>query len=121
MNTTLKAGTNQWHGSVFDFWRNRIFDANARQNNAAGSARGFRNQHQYGGVIGGPIRKNKDFVFFSFEGWQERTPFPVVSTLPPVAMRDGQNFTQFGVRIFDPATSRLCSAAQPCVVQGVNG
>jgi hypothetical protein len=121
VNTTLKSGTNQWHGSVFDFWRNRILDANARQNNAAGSPRGFRNQHQYGGIIGGPIRKNRDFVFFSFEGWQERTPFPVVSTLPPFAMRDGQNFTQFGVSVFDPLTSRFCTAQAPCLVQGVNG
>ena len=121
VNTTLKAGTNDWHGSLFDFWRNRIFDANARQHNAAGSPRGFRNQHQYGGIIGGPIRRNRDFFFFSFEGWQERTPFPVVSTTVPSAMRDGQNFTPFGVRIFDPLTSRLCDAAQPCPVQGVNG
>ncbi|MBM3727450.1 MAG: hypothetical protein FJW40_18760 [Acidobacteria bacterium] len=121
VNTTLKAGTNDWHGSLFDFWRNRILDANARQNNAAGSQRGYRNQHQYGGIIGGPIRKNRDFVFFSFEGWQERTPFPVVSTVPPAAMRDGQRFTDFGVRVFDPLTSRLCTAERPCPIQGVNG
>lgn len=38
VNTTLKSGTNEWHGSLFDFWRNRIFDANARQNNAAGAS-----------------------------------------------------------------------------------
>ena len=36
VNTTLKAGTNEWHGSLFEFWRNRILDANATQNNAAG-------------------------------------------------------------------------------------
>ena len=121
VNTTLKAGTNDWHGSVFDFWRNRILDANARQNNAAGTPRGFRNQHQYGGIIGGPIRKNKDFIFASFEGWQERTPFPVVSTTIPGDLRGGQNFTRYGVRIFDPLTSRLCSDSAPCLVQGVNG
>ena len=120
VNTTLKAGANAVHGSLFDFWRNRIFDANTRQNNAGGARRGFRNQHQYGGVIGGAIRKNKDFYFVSFEGWQERTPFPVVSTTVPGAMKQG-DFTQFGVRIFDPLTSRLCDAQSPCPVQGVNG
>jgi hypothetical protein len=119
VNTTLKAGSNDWHGSLFDFWRNRILDANARQNNAAGSPRGFRNQHQYGGIIGGPIRKNRDFIFLSFEGWQERTPFPVVSTVPPSAMRSGQNFSQFGVRVYDPLTSRFCTAELNCITGGV--
>ena len=120
VNTTLKAGANDIHGSLFDFWRNRIFDANTRQNNAGGARRGFRNQHQYGGIIGGAIRKNKDFYFASFEGWQERTPFPVVSTTVPGAMKGG-DFSTFGVRIYDPMTSRLCDAARPCPVLGVNG
>lgn len=119
VNTTLKAGTNSWHGSLFDFWRNRILDANTRQNNAGGSPRGFRNQHQYGAIIGGPVRKNKDFVFFSFEGWQERTPFPVVATVPPRLIRDGQHFADFNVRIYDPMTSRPCTAQLNCISGGV--
>jgi hypothetical protein len=117
VNTTLKSGTNDIHGSVFEFWRNRILDANARQNNAAGSPRGFRNQHQFGGIVGGPIRKNKDFYFFSFEGWQERTPFPVVSSVPPAALRNGENFSLYGIRVYDPATSRPCDAS--CITGGV--
>jgi len=119
VNTTLKAGTNEWHGSLFEFWRNRILDANARQNNAAGQARGFRNQHQYGGIVGGPIRRNKDFVFFSFEGWQERTPFPVVSSIPPSLIREGQNFSALGIRVYDPFTSQTCTAALNCITGGV--
>jgi hypothetical protein len=115
VSTTLRAGTNDWHGSLFDFWRNRILDANTRQNNAAGAKRGFRNQHQYGGIIGGPIRKDKDFVFFSFEGWQERTPFPSVTSVPPNEIRNGdfsslrpQGFNT-PIRIFDPLTAQPCS------------
>jgi hypothetical protein len=125
VNTTLRSGTNDWHGSVFDFWRNRVLDANTRQNNAAGQPRGFRNQHQYGGIIGGPVRKNKDFVFFSFEGWQERTPFPSVATVPPVEIRGGNyNFIPAGqtapIRVYDPQTSRDC--IQPganCITGGI--
>ncbi len=125
VNTTLKSGTNGWHGSVFDFWRNRILDANTRQNNAAGAARGFRNQHQYGGVVGGPIRRDKDFVFFSFEGWQERTPFPSVTTVPPVEIRGGNfNFVPGGqpgpIQVFDPLTTVNCT--QPgvsCISGGI--
>ena len=119
VNTTLKAGTNEWHGSLFEFWRNRILDANATQNNAAGQKRGFRNQHQFGGIVGGPIRKNKDFVFFSFEGWKELTPFTVVSSIPPSILREGQNFTTLGIRVYDPLTSQFCTASLNCITGGV--
>src|SRR5574340_547732 len=94
VSTTLRSGTNDWHGTVFDFWRNRILDANTRQNNALGTGRGFRNQHQFGGTVGGPIRKDKDFVFFSFEGWRERVPFPSNVSVPPMEIRDG-DFSSF--------------------------
>ncbi|MGH9719174.1 MAG: TonB-dependent receptor domain-containing protein [Bryobacteraceae bacterium] len=116
VSTTLRSGTNDWHGSVFDFWRNRVLDANTRQNNASGAKRGFRNQHQYGGIAGGPIRKDRDFVFFSFEGWQERTPFPSVTSVPPVEVRGGNfNLTPAGsnapMRVYDPLTAVACTEA----------
>ncbi len=127
VSTTLRSGTNQWHGSVFDFWRNRILDANTRQNNAGGQKRGFRNQHQYGGVVGGPIRKDKDFIFFSFEGWQERTPFPTVTTVPPMEVRGGNfNFIPAGERapimVFDQLTSVPCTTpGVTCISGGIYG
>jgi hypothetical protein len=114
ISTTLKSGTNAWHGTMFDFWRNRILDANTRQNNALGTGRGFRNQHQYGGTVGGAIRKNKDFVFFSFEGWRERVPFPSNVSVPPTEIRGG-NFSTFvpagqggTIKVYDPLTSASC-------------
>src|SRR5262249_20515245 len=55
-----------------------------------------------------PIRKDKDFIFFSFEGWREVVPFPVVSNTPPLDLRNGQNFSKYGVKIYDPLTTRLC-------------
>lgn len=125
VNTTLKSGTNEWHGSVFNFWRNRILDANTRQNNASNQARGFRNQHQYGGVIGGPVRKDRDFVFFSFEGWQERVPFPSVATVPPPAIRGGDfsRYVPLGqpgvIRVYDPLTSTPCGGGVSCISGGV--
>ncbi len=119
VSTQLKSGTNEWHGSVFDFWRNRVLDANTRQNNASGQKRGFRNQHQYGGQIGGAIRKDKDFVMFSFEGWQERVPFPSVATVPPMEIRQGNfNFVPTGqtspIRVYDPNTSVACGGSVSC-------
>ncbi len=120
VNTTLKSGSNEWHGTLFDFWRNRILDANTRQNNALGVGRGFRNQHQFGGTVGGPIRKDNDFVFFSFEGWREVTPFPSNVSVPPVEIRGGDfsGFVPAGqggtVKIYDPLT------AFPCTTAGAN-
>lgn len=115
VNVTLRSGSNDWHGTLFDFWRNRLLDANTRQNNALGVGRGFRNQHQFGGTVGGPIRKNKDFVFFSFEGWRERVPFPSNVSVPPTEIRGG-DFSAFvpagqtgAIRIYDPLTSFPCT------------
>ena len=111
VNTTLKSGTNDWHGNVFEYWRNRVLDANSFQNNISALPKGFHNQHQFGGVVGGPIRKDKDLVFFSFEGWQEVVPFPALQTVPPLDLRDGQHFTQYGYKIYDPLTRHPCNAA----------
>lgn len=63
VNTTIKSGTNQWHGDVFDYWRNSIFDANTLQNNAIGRGRGRHNQHQFGGVVGGRAHQNSQHWF----------------------------------------------------------
>jgi carboxypeptidase family protein/TonB-dependent receptor-like protein len=115
VSTTLKGGTNTWHGTLFDFWRNRVLDANTRQNNALGVGRGFRNQHQFGGTVGGPIRTDKDFVFFSFEGWRELVPFPSNVSVPPMEIRNGDfsSFVPQGqtgvIRIYDPLTSEACT------------
>ena len=106
VNTTIKSGTNQWHGDAFDYWRNSIMDANTIQNNAIGRGRGRHNQHQFGGVVGGPIRKNKDFIFGSFEGWREVVPFPTVSNTVPNFLRSGENFGQY--KIYDPMTTHPC-------------
>ena len=115
VNTTLRSGGNGWHGDVFEYWRNRVLDANNFQNNTQGLKKGYHNQHQFGGVVGGPVRKDKDFVFGSFEGWQEVVPFPALSSTPPVILRDGQHFSDLGYKIFDPLTTHVCNAAtEPC-------
>ncbi|HWB98504.1 MAG TPA: hypothetical protein VG672_17455, partial [Bryobacteraceae bacterium] len=98
-----------------EFWRNSVLDANTTQNNQAAKGKGKHNQHQFGGVVGGPIRKNKDFVFGSFEGWREVVPFNVVSNTVPMALRDGQHFSDFGYQIYDPLTTHACGASsEPC-------
>ena len=115
VNTTLRSGSNDWHGDVFEYWRNRIFDANSFQSNFTHQPRAFHNQHQFGGVLGGPIRRDKDFIFMSFEGWQELVPFPALSSTPAMPLRDGKHFTDFGYKVYDPLTIHLCNpATEPC-------
>jgi len=108
VNTTLKSGTNNWRGNVFDYFRNAAFDANFFQNNATGQPKPKHNQHQYGGVFGGPIRKDKDFLFTSFEGWTERIGFPTLQSVPSELLREGQNFSALGITIYDPMTTHRC-------------
>jgi carboxypeptidase family protein/TonB-dependent receptor-like protein len=115
VNTTLKSGTNNWHGDVFEYFRNRVFDANLTQNNSIGAPRGAHNQHQFGGIVGGPIRKDKDFIFYSQESWREITPFGKVSNVPVLDLRDGQHFSEFGITIFDPYSTHICDPkAETC-------
>jgi hypothetical protein len=110
VNTTLKSGGNGWQGNIFDYFRNAVFDANYFQNNATGQPKPKHNQHQYGGVFGGPIRKDKDFIFGSFEGWIERIGFPALQSVPPDLLRDGQHFSDFGIKIYDPKTTHICGS-----------
>jgi len=110
VNTTVKMGTNRWKGSLSEFMRNSVFDANYTQLNAAGKPRGKHIVNQMSGTIGGPIHKDKDFVFFSMEMWRERTPFPVVADVPPLDLRTGQAFSKYNMLVYDPLTSHICNA-----------
>src|SRR5262245_33250013 len=110
VNTTVKGGSKNWHGDAFDYFRNKVFDANTFQNNLINRPKAKHNQHQFGGVVGGPIRKDKDFIFFSFEGWRERIGFPALSSVPPTVLRDGVHFTDLGYKIYDPLTTHPCGS-----------
>jgi hypothetical protein len=116
VNTTIRSGTNNWHGDVYDYWRYYAFDANSFNNNTNGTPKGFHNQHQFGGVLGGPIRKDKDFIFASYEGWQEVIPFPMTTTTVPMDIRTGDfSNPAYQMQIFDPLTRHACGAAtEPC-------
>jgi hypothetical protein len=70
----LKSGTDHFHGTVFDFWRNSVLDANTYNLNQTETSKPFHNQHQFGGTIGGPVFRNKTYFFGSFEGFREVLP-----------------------------------------------
>jgi hypothetical protein len=70
INATIKSGTNQFHGSAFEFYRDTFLDAK----NYFETAPSPFHQNQYGGTVGGPIFKDKTFFFFSYQGFHQRTP-----------------------------------------------
>ncbi|HTU43067.1 MAG TPA: TonB-dependent receptor [Candidatus Aquilonibacter sp.] len=71
VNVVTKSGTNQWHGSVYEFFRNKVLNANNYCLTAAEGlpcAKPQFNQNQFGGTFGGPIKKDRTFFFASYEG-----------------------------------------------------
>jgi hypothetical protein len=123
VNTVLKSGTDHYHGTLFDFWRNSVLDSNYYQNNQSGTAKPFHNQHQWGGSFGGPILRGKTYFFGSFEGWREVSPSPVLTTTATAGMlqNDNGDYDMSGYlaangysNIYDPATTRACTTADGC-------
>jgi hypothetical protein len=72
ISVTTRGGSNEFHGTVYEFHRNRIFDANNFFLNRAGLPKGQNVQNQFGGNFLGPILKNKAFFFFNYEGTRIR-------------------------------------------------
>jgi len=76
VNVITKSGTNSWHGTAFEFFRNAQINANGffynRDNPNSQTTKQVLNQNQFGGVIGGPIKKDKLFIFASYEGLRNR-------------------------------------------------
>src|SRR5262249_53390769 len=81
-NIITKAGTNSFHGSVYDYVRNSALAANTFDNNANDLRRPVFNRHQFGGAAGGPLRKGKVFFFASTEGILVRSSGPVNFFVP---------------------------------------
>ncbi len=105
VNLQIKSGTNNLHGSVFEFHRNDAFDANNFFNNRAGRAKPDFRQNQFGGTLGGPVSRNRTFFFGDYQGHRETQGQTFLSTVPSVAMRTG-NFSELSRVIYDPITGQ---------------
>src|ERR1039458_4236298 len=108
-NYVFKSGTNQFHGGVFEYFRNTDFDA-----------RGFfalttpiEHQNEFGASIGGPIKKNKLFFYGNYDGYRfiSATP-PGFQTIPTAAERTG-DFGAFPQVIYDPTTATGTAVRTP--------
>jgi hypothetical protein len=84
---TTRSGTNDWHGALFEYFRNDVLDANDWFANSAGKDRAPERHNDFGGSLGGPIHKNTTFLFLSYEGARLRLPQTFIGTVPSEAAR----------------------------------
>ena len=97
LNVVYKSGTNQFHGSAYEFFRDSVFDSNNYFAKRAGTPLGDYQRSQFGGVAGGPIRRGKTFFMTSYEGLREQRQSQTTTTVPTLAQRQGdfsQTFAQ---------------------------
>jgi hypothetical protein len=107
INLVTKSGTNEIHGSAYEFLRNDKFDA---RNTFSPRNLPLR-YNQFGGTIGGPFIKDRTFAFFNYEEYRLRRSSPRIASVPTAEWRSGNFsnlFTNVGglIPIFDPATTR---------------
>lgn len=119
VNVVSKSGTNQFHGSLWEFIRNNAFDArnpftDVNGDGSAAPAAPFH-QNEFGGTVGGPIwipklynGKDKTFFFFGYEGWRYNQPSNNLYTVPTVAELNGDFSSSLGnTAIYDPASTQV--------------
>jgi len=125
VNVGIKSGTNQLHGSVYEFLRNDKLDANDFFLNRAGQSRPKLSFNQYGFAVGGPVLiphayngRDKTFFFANFEGFRQRLAQPLTTTVPTAAQLNGdfsQTFNSAGqlVVVANPFSTRTGPAGTP--------
>lgn len=104
INASIKSGTDQFHGNLWEFVRNNVFDANTFLNNAGGVKRGHYSQNQFGGTFGGPIIKSKTFFFVDAQDLRVSKATTILSTVPTPQMKLG-NFTELKPTLTNPGVA----------------
>ena len=100
INLVTKSGTNHYHGTLYEFLRNDVFDGS---NSFSGGVKPELRQNQFGATLGGPIRKDKTFFFGSYEGTRIRKGFTQIALVPNQLERTG-NFSDISEQLTDPVT-----------------
>ena len=84
-----RSGTNEFHGSLFEYLRNDKLDANAWANNANNEAKPALRRNQFGGSLGGPVMRDRLFFFTTYEGVRDRLPRTRTANVPTPDARNG--------------------------------
>ena len=105
VNAVIKSGTNQVHGTAFWFYRTRGLNANSWANDFNNVPKAPYRGDQYGGSLGGPVKKNKIFFFMGYEGLRLNTGVTYTYTVPTPMLANGYFPTNlFTKPIYDPQT-----------------
>jgi hypothetical protein len=111
LNVVYKSGSNEMHGSAYEFFRDSALDSNNYFQKLRGQPLGDFSRHQFGGSAGGPLQLSKMFYMVSFEGLREDSLATSTFSVPTLRERAGdfsQSLAANGqqIRIFDPFTTR---------------
>jgi hypothetical protein len=132
---STRSGTNAYHGTAYDIFRNEDLNANSWFNNLQDQPRNLDRKNDYGGTLGGPVRipklydgRDKTFFFFSWEQYRQTQGSTITSTVPTDAERQGDfsslltttslgtnpcdGSTMFQGQIFDPSTTKTVGGQQ---------
>jgi outer membrane receptor protein involved in Fe transport len=101
VNIVSKSGTNRFHGTAYEFVRNDAFDARGFFTTAKPPLR----QNQFGATLGGPVRHDKTFFFFSYEGYRRKQPASSLSLIPTPEQLTG-DFSLLSRAIYNPFSTR---------------
>ena len=107
VNLTTKSGSNAFHGTAFEFFRHEALNARNLFASASAPKPQFR-RNQFGGVAGGPVRRDRTFFFVDYQGQRQTIGRTVISTVPTVLQRQGIFTEAIGGRVpavYDPATT----------------
>ena len=105
INVVTKSGTNDFHGSAFEFYRDKSLNANTWANKIRNPipARAPFRIHQFGASLGGPVQKDKAFFFFSYDGQRQDIPNPITLTLAPDIANSADPATRTGLGLIQAA------------------
>lgn len=123
VNMTLKSGTNQLRGQLWNFTKYGMWNANNSLNVATGAPKPPQQYNQYGATGSGPLYlpliydgRNRTFWMFTWEGLRERVPFPITTSVPTPAERAGDFSAAYRdggpFDIYDPLTTRTDAAGR---------
>ena len=120
INISSKSGTNEFHGSAYEYFRNTVLNANSFFANANGDGKQAFKQNQYGLTGGGPIVQNKMFFFAAWEGYRSRQANNYLATVPLTEMYGGdfsgyRNSSNVMIPIYDPLTQCGTGSNGACV------
>ena len=106
ISTTIKSGTNAYHGSAFEFFRNDVLNANSWSNNFTNAPRSKIRWNEFGGTFGGKIIKDKLFFFVDYQGQRFDTPTSASATSVFTPLERQGNFSQLlpKIQLYDPSS-----------------